>query len=137
MTDITMGTFPIITTALNFLHCKNVSITENHTPKKLIKANIRRGKERPYFERYYTLGIEPMKRVLDTEGKAQSVGVKKAFHICRGHFKTYDDKPLFGRLRGTFWTPAHIKGNIGRGIVRKDYEIKTDTNPAKEAHHAI
>lgn len=122
--DFTLGIFSVITTALNFLHCKNVNITENHIPKKLIKANFKRGKEKPYFEKYYTLAIEPMKQILNTEGQAQSVGIRKAFHICRGHFKTYDEKPLFGKLRGTFWTPAHAKGNIERGSIKKDYEIK-------------
>lgn len=119
-----VANLPIITTALNFLHCRNVDIVESHIPEKLIRANIKRGKERPYFEKYYTLAIEPMKQILNTEGQAQSVGIRKAFHICRGHFKTYGEKPLFGRVRGTFWTPAHVRGSVERGVIKKDYEIK-------------
>lgn len=110
--------------ALNFLHCKNVFTQENHISEKLVKANLKRGKPRPYFEKYYTLQIEPMKKILNTEGQAQSVGLKKAFHICRGHFKTYDANPLFGKVKGTFWTPAHVKGSIEKGVIKKDYKIK-------------
>ena len=101
-----------------------IAIQENHTPEKLNRANIKRGKPRPYFEKYYTLQIEPMKKILNTEGQAKTLGLKKAFHICRGHFRTYDANPLFGKIKGTFWTPAHTKGDLQRGIIKKDYEIK-------------
>ena len=64
--------------ALNFLHCKNVNVEKNGIPEKLIKANIKRGGLRPYFEKYYTLGIEPMKKALRSEGAIQETGLRKA-----------------------------------------------------------
>ena len=50
--------------------------------------------------------------------------VKRALHICRGHFATYtDDNPLFGKYTGTFWRPMHKRGHKEAGEVRKSYKI--------------
>jgi len=70
------------------------------------------------------LEIDPMKEVLRTEGQVATVGLQKALHICRGHFKTYDEKPLFGRLKGTFWWPQTLRGSANQGVVLKDYAVK-------------
>ena len=108
-------------TSLNFLHCRNVlRITnENKYPRP-----IRRQGHKPKFEKFYTLQIEPMKKVLEDEGNIKGNGILKAFHICRGHFRTYEeDKPLFGKLTGTFWIPNHTRGSMEVGRVLKDYKI--------------
>lgn len=109
--------------ALSFLHCKNIKLSPNEPPAKLSKAFQRRH-GRPLL-RYHTLEIEPMKKVLETEGGIGHNGLKKALHICRGHFATYTpEKPLFGRVTGTVWKPAHVRGSVAEGIVAKDYSIK-------------
>lgn len=65
-----------------------------------------------------------MKAVLRTEGGIEQNGLKKALHICRGHFATYtDEKPLFGHFTGTVWKPSHVRGNVTEGIVSKDYRV--------------
>jgi hypothetical protein len=65
-----------------------------------------------------------MKRILKTEGNIESEGLKRALHICRGHFSTYsEEKPLFGRVAGTFWIPAHTRGQIKEGVVISDYKV--------------
>jgi hypothetical protein len=89
----------------------------------MIKARQRRGK--PYFERTYTLNIAPMKKVLNEDGQAAVTGIKQAFHLCRGHFRTYDEnsKGLFGRYKGTFWVPAHTRGDEQLGKIGKQYTI--------------
>jgi hypothetical protein len=75
--------------------------------------------------KYYVLNIDPMKKVLDEQGNAEHSGLKRAMHICRGHFATYrEEAPLFGKYAGTFWKPMHIKGNASRGIVDKGYSVK-------------
>lgn len=108
---------------LNFLHCKNVTLIPHLLDKKLIKARQRRNK--PYFEKTYTLAIEPMRKILNEEGEAQKKGIQHAFHICRGHFRTYEEsKKLFGKYAGTFWIPAHTKGDPTIGKINKDYELK-------------
>ena len=40
---------------------------------------------------------------LEREGDIQHIGLKRALHICRGHFKDYTiGKGLFGKVRGCF-----------------------------------
>jgi hypothetical protein len=117
-----MGTMGVLIMALNLLSCKNVTRIPHLIPPRLIKKKEKKGK--PYFEKFYTLQIEPMTKILATEGRAGETGIKQALHICRGHFKTYEEKPLFGKFQGTYWWPAHARGSIEIGRIKKDYEIK-------------
>lgn len=106
----------------SFMNCKNVKRVEN---KPSPKVNMRRAKDgKPPLTKYYTLGIEPLAQILKTEGQTAKNGLVKAMHICRGHFATYDEKPLFGRIKGTFWIPQHVRGAKDAGEVKKDYRIK-------------
>lgn len=115
-------TVGIISLAMTFAHCKNVAIQEHHAPHKVAAKRAKAGK--PPITSYKTLLIDPMREVLKTEGNVEKNGLKKALHICRGHFATYtDDKPLFGRVTGTFWKPMHVRGSKERGEVKKDYVI--------------
>lgn len=108
--------------AISFTNCKNVKLQDHPVPPKVAKKRIANGK--PPGVTYKTLVIDPMKEVLKTEGKIETNGLKKALHICRGHFATYtENKPLFGRVTGTFWKPMHVKGNKNHGEVKKDYRI--------------
>lgn len=45
-------------------------------------------------------------------------------HLVMGHFKCYDDKPLFGKLKGTFFWGAHTRGVAENGTVKKTYTAK-------------
>jgi len=64
-----------------------------------------------------------MRRVLETEGQSQTLGIPRALHICRGHFATYTERPLFGKYRGTFWVPMHVRGAVEAGRTTKDYTV--------------
>lgn len=107
---------------ISFTHCKNVERVLNEpSPKVDAKHRRRHGRG---LTRYYTLHIGPMKEVLRREGHADEQGLKRALHICRGHFATYsDDKPLFGKYVGTFWKPMHVRGKKEVGEVIKDYQV--------------
>jgi hypothetical protein len=108
--------------ALSFMNCKNVEVVRHDPPTPTPRQQ--RHLKKPLL-RYHTLNIEPMKRVLRTEGGAtESSGLKRALHICRGHFANYTDKGLFGKYFGRFWVPAHVRGTIEEGIVAKDYAVK-------------
>lgn len=107
--------------ALSFMHCKNV-IQRAVKPEDWIVRNAQK-KKRPIPVTYHVLDIEPMKTVLRTEGQSEKTGLKKALHICRGHFAAYDEKPLFGKVRGTFWKPSHVRGSLSEGAVVKDYRV--------------
>lgn len=109
--------------AIAFMHCKNVVRTDATETEGPPDKWLRRMKQ-PAL-RYHVLEIDPMKEVLRKEGGAEATGIKKALHICRGHFATYtEEKPLFGNFVGTVWKSAHVRGAIERGAVVKDYSIK-------------
>jgi hypothetical protein len=46
-----------------------------------------------------------------------------AMHICRGHFKTYDNGKLFGNRAGTWWWADHARGDGSNGVIVKDYRM--------------
>lgn len=104
-----------------FSHCKNVREEEVAPPEKLSRRYQR--KHGVPLTRYRVLQIDPMREVLRREGRSSEIGTKKALHICRGHFKTYDEKPLFNRLTGTYWFPEHVRGRASQGVVKKDYVV--------------
>lgn len=107
---------------LSFLNCRNVT-TEEHLPsRQQRRAAQRKGEPVTTFR---TLSIEPMRKVLVSEGGLEQNGLKKALHICRGHFANYsEDKPLFGKYSGQFWIPAHVRGSQEVGTIVKDYRVK-------------
>lgn len=112
--------------ALCLMNCKNVKVTDNEPRRTLSKRHqVQFG--RPLIT-YKTLEIEPMKRVLENEGGIKHNGLKKALHICRGHFATYTpEKGMMGRKLEepvTVWKPAHVRGDAAHGIAAKDYRIK-------------
>lgn len=109
--------------ALSFLHCKNVTLETTDPPAKLSKAFQRRN-GRPLV-RYHTLNIEPMRRVLKHEGQSEKTGLRKAMHICRGHFKDYSKHGLFGKYKGMYWWESHVRGSADEGAVLKDYNVTT------------
>jgi len=113
----------LILITLLFLGCKNVVTVEHKIDDKLRKAKIKRGKL--VIEKHYTLAIDVMKKTLRDEGGSEKTGIIHAFHLCRGHFKTYtEDKPLLGRAVGTFFFSAHARGSKEHGSIKKDYRVK-------------
>lgn len=111
--------------AISFMNCKNV-VRRDVTDEEGPSAKWLRRQKAPEI-RYHVLDINPMKEVLRTEGDIESNGLKKALHICRGHFVTYtEERPLFGKVTGTFWKPSHVRGSVEHGIVDKDYRVKVN-----------
>ena len=107
---------------LAFMNCKNVVRAAVEPDRKLNATREKHGL-RP-FVRYNTINIDPMKTVLRAEGGVETSGLKKALHICRGHFARYtEEKPLFGKVAGTFWVPPHAKGTYKQGVVKSDYKV--------------
>jgi hypothetical protein len=108
--------------AISFMHCKNVELVDGPFEERFSKAQVRRG--RPPLTRFKVLEIEPMKRVLRTEGQIGEKGVQHALHICRGHFKDYRQRGLFGKLKGMYWWDAFARGEADAGEVKKVYDVK-------------
>ena len=109
---------------LCFMNCSNVK-SSDATDTAGPSAKWQRRMKAPRL-RYYILEIEPMKRALKTEGSIETNGIKKALHICRGHFRTYreDSAGLFGKHHGSFFIPSHVRGDLNSGAVVKDYSPK-------------
>ena len=109
--------------AMSFLHCKNVTVVENEVPVKLAKKYKARTGVQPC--RFKTLIIEPLKKILRTEGRSDQVGVQKAMHICRGHFADYrQGRGLFGKYHGKFWIPSIVRGTRGQSAPPREIEVK-------------
>jgi hypothetical protein len=122
--------FPAIF-GFSLMNCKNVDVHEVVPPPRLARKHARR-RGAPLTS-YYVLDIKPMRRILDTEGEAESKGLAHALHICRGHFKTYtEDAPLFGKRVGTYWWDAQIRGKAEEGVVEKDYRVRLDQGLGRE-----
>jgi hypothetical protein len=121
------GTFHHALYAIQFMHCKNVTLAERESGAK-VSRQVKRQMERKNIStesKYYILNIEPLKQTLKTEGDIEHNGFKKALHICRGHFRNYEEgKGLFGKYHGQYWVPAHVKGDKKNGEIIKDYNIK-------------
>jgi len=114
--------YPLAMT-LCFMHCKKVTTPEQE-PDPEINKQRRKAGLKPFI-RYHTINIDPMKATLKSEGGIEANGLKRALHICRGHFVTYtEDAPLFGRLTGTYWKPAHVRGSATEGVVFSNYNVK-------------
>lgn len=111
---------------ISFAHCKNVTYAEQDPPEKLSKKH--RKKHGAPLVRYRVLEIEPMKEVLRREGRAEETGLKRALHICRGHFRTY--VPERGGPGGrritepeTQFVRQHVRGSREAGASVKDYDV--------------
>jgi len=129
--DYFVSTFAPALLAISFMHCKNVDVVQVDPPAKLSrKAARQRGNP---LTSYYVLDIQPMRRVLDSEGEAQAKGLRHALHICRGHFKTFtEEAPLFGRHVGTYWWEAQARGTTESGVIDKDYRVRLDQGLGRE-----
>lgn len=109
-----------------FLHSRSTRLSPAETKQSEVRRRLLKpGQQQPPVVRYHVLEIEPMKKVLRTEGRQAEEGLKKALHTVRGHFKLFADKGMFGRddLRGLFWFESHSRGDPDRGTVVKDYSI--------------
>lgn len=113
--------------AISFLHCKNVTID----PRGVGLNRGKRVRHEPNF-RYHVLVIEPMKKILKTEGRSDEVGLKRALHICRGHFKDFRETGLFGKFRDIYWWNPQVRGKVENGIVLKDYNVDAPKEPEEK-----
>ena len=106
--------------ATALMHCKNVEIRD----LKQYKKQKKRKKSQPIIN-YKTLIIDPLKKQIKANSKSlEEDSIRKALHICRGHFKTYTEaNPLFGSVTGCYWWAAHARGHKKYGTVIKDYKV--------------
>lgn len=110
--------------AMSFAHCKNVSLMDDNATRRPPSSYLARRNE-PFGIKFKVLRIEPMLKILRSEGgMGRGNSPRKALHICRGHFKDYRERGLFGKRRGIYWWDQAVRGEITSGMVKKSYEIK-------------
>lgn len=132
MIHIAMDMIAPLSLALTFMHCKGVTLVDNVPPAPLQKKHLKRHRDGRPLVTYKTILIQPATRVLREEGQIETQGMAKALHICRGHFKHFsEDRPLFGKMSGTFWWPSHIRGSESAGVAIRDYKVSPPLGPKK------
>jgi len=112
--------------AFNLLACRNVS--ERIIPVSSALQKQRKRKNRPPLTEYRILEVRvPIKQCVATDAELKAASkqrIETRFHAVRGHFAHYsEDKPLFGKMSGRFWIPAHVRGSKDAGEIKKDYRI--------------
>lgn len=106
--------------AICFMHCSNVEVVERHAKETHRLRHQRLYGRPPLISK--TLNITPMRRIITSKGGADC-SLEQALHIMRGHFKRFEEKPLFGKHRGMWWWSSQVRGSLEHGYVKKTYEV--------------
>ncbi len=108
---------------VSFFHCRNLVSVTHTAPRENQKARQKSNKEP--FVAYRTIFIDSVAREVESHSDGTGSGLKKALHICRGHFRTYTpEAPLFGHVTGTVWCPQHTRGRLKEGCSIKQYKVR-------------
>ena len=107
--------------AIGMLHCRNVKSVPLTPSRKQHPANR---KERRAQIRFHVLKVEVPTRTRATSSTSstESTGRQFSAHICRGHFKDFREKGLFGKNKGVYWWSPQLRGDEQFGMVDKTYE---------------
>ena len=108
--------------AISLMHCKGITLRALVNRKHHSRKIRRRRKNLPALE-HHIIEIKDLQgRVAG--GESLTTAIQHGLHIVRGHFSTYTKAaPLFGRVTGTFWIPAHVRGSFSQGVVTSEYLV--------------
>lgn len=98
---------------LGLLNARNVAETETVDYAKLNRK--RRAGNKPPLSSHTLLKVRLVHKASLTGKHTEGTSGEVRSHFVRGHFKT--------RRTGHFWWGPHMRGNLARGHVSKDYEI--------------
>lgn len=111
--------FNPVALAIGLANCRNIDVPELQTRAEGAKKRTRKNRAPSTEYRVIRLPGAPSNRV---DGPAPTASHSR-FHTVRGHFKTYTaDKPLYGRLTGTWWWSPAVRGDRKRGEVVSTYK---------------
>lgn len=108
------GTLPAFV-AFAFAHCRNVDVQPD------AKASARRPRLGHGKVIYREIDVLQSSRSGGDNSVTVDSEVNTAFHICRGHFKDFREKGLFGKNHGIYWWDMHARGSKKAGEIRKTY----------------
>lgn len=117
--------------AISLTHCKGVTIRAvpplPHHSRKVRK----RRKQLPTLEHHLIEIKDRTGRIADHA--ALETAIRKGLHIVRGHYATYtEEAPLFGRVTGAFWIPAHVRGSLSYGANTSEYQVAATAGLVEE-----
>jgi hypothetical protein len=115
--------------AMSFCHCRNIEVEENQ-PQRAERR--RQNKTGTPSLRWHNVKIDPMRKILDPIRAEKGGSLQSALHICRGHFKHFKDKGLFGKHQGVWWWNMHARGSPEHGIVKKTYAVEAPNISTKK-----
>ena len=124
---------------IDVINSKNV-VYKNVVPRK--EKNNKRRKEKKFPLRSYKIleivkGKADKRNVVDVPWDYKSPESAR-LHFTRGHFKTYtEEDPLFGKHVGTYWWGAHLRGSKERGVVEKEYHVRTQGHKKESSDERI
>ena len=117
--------------AASFLHCRNTVVQDVVPPSRLAERTLKRCGVPLNIHK--VLEIKPMTDALAASA-GPGIGLVKRLHICRGHFKDYRGRGLFGKVQGLFWWGQHVRGDRNVGAVTKDYSIYPPGSAGHDRH---
>ena len=111
--------------SIGFLNCSNVgTVRVKNNPKK--ERKFKKQNNRSPLQ-YRMITVSPHLSQVNEHSDEVVNQRDLPLHVVRGHFRKYTkDKPLFGRLHGTFWIPAHAKGSKDHGEIAHEYEVNKE-----------
>ena len=111
--------------SVGMMNCSNVgTVMVEPAPKLSKKRQKRHGLP---LIRYRVIQVKPHLTATGAKHSAEgeTVGEHTPLHICRGHFKTYEeDRPLLGKHSGTFWWKSQVRGSKAAGEIIHEYEVE-------------
>lgn len=109
---------------MSLMHYHRASVSEVDPTNTSASRRSERNHGRP-LSKHHVLNVEPINEALNLRSRAREVGIKRALHEVRGHFKYYTpERPLFGgTYHGWVWCPNHTRGDPSAGRVDKDYRV--------------
>ncbi|CAB4130500.1 hypothetical protein UFOVP130_7 [uncultured Caudovirales phage] len=117
---IASGFFVTALLTINMLGCRNVTTLVVKPNPKLQKKRIK-SCSTPYVT-FRTLHIHSTVSKERFESISQGE-IERRLHICRGHFKDYRERGLFGREKGLFWWDSCVRGSGTKGLALKNYAV--------------
>ena len=108
--------------ALKLLSCQNIGTKAEYPDKRLQRSRQKKNKG-PLFK-YHTLVLKPVtkrQKALAAQGLWTNI-----IHWSMGHYKNYPPPGLFCKYPGRFWWQALVRGDKTKGVLEKDYLVKTD-----------
>lgn len=111
--------FDPVAMSIGLANCRNIKVESLKTRKE--RKSRRKSKQRMSGTEYKVIRLPgaPYNRI---DGPASSNGQTR-LHTVRGHFKTYtEEKPLYGKLTGTWWWAPSVRGKKENGEIISTYK---------------